>query len=335
MFWLDNARVIAIFTVILLHVSVGGYHGEAGTLLWYYTTGTDVLVRCCVPLFVMVSGSLLLESHGTESLKDFYKKRMAKVLVPILLWSMFYIVWGYFRENVQEDFTVSYVIQKFASGKPYYHLWYMYMLLGLYAFTPVFRVIVTHLKMKELMFFVALTFGIKTIHAYYEAAYVGESNLFLTWFLTYVPFYFMGYIVRHYELPVSTAKLSLWALFLAILGPTLACYIMQNVEGGLTAYFFNNLNLMNIIWAVSAMFLLRRLEKPLFGEKLTANLAKWTFGIYLLHMVPLAYIHDAEGFWSMVSPYAYTPLFSLAVFVSTALLTWALSHVPVLKKTIS
>ncbi|MFA4846310.1 MAG: acyltransferase, partial [Patescibacteria group bacterium] len=272
--------------------------------------------------------------HKTESLADFYKKRFSRILVPILVWSLFYIVWGYFHEDVKQDFTFSYVIEKLASGKPYYHLWFMYMLMGLYFFTPVFRAIVARLKTSELVFFIALTFGIEAIQAYYEAMYVGESNLFLTWFLTYVPFYFTGYLVRYTELPLSTGKLALVVLAFGVLEPTLAClgalYLPDQA-----GYFYKNLNLMNILFSVSLMFLFRRMTRPLLGEKITPVLAPLTFGIYLMHMVPLAYLHRLDNtMWAAVSPYLYTPLFSLIVLVVTAIVAYGFSRTPVLKRTL-
>ena len=333
MVWLDNVRIIAIFTVILLHVSTGvTWQSEAGSALWAYTTSMDVLVRCCVPLFVMISGALLLDPTKSESLLDFYKKRFSKILIPVLFWSLLYIVWGYFREDIQEEFTLSYVIRRLASGKPYYHLWFMYMLMGLYFFTPVFRAIVAHLKKGELIFFVVLVFAIETIQAMYEAWYVGESNLFLTWFLTYVPFYFMGYIVRHYDLPFSTRQVGLGVLCLAALSAGLACFIAIAVPDGTVGYFYKNLSATNILFSVGLMYLLRRMDFPMLGEKVTKPLAGLTFGIYFLHMIPLAYLHDLSGFWAMISPYAYSPLFSLIAMIITAALVWVISHIPYVRR---
>lgn len=335
MVWLDNARIFAIFVVIILHASVGvPWQSETGSTLWMYTTSMDVLVRWCVPVFVMISGALLLDPTKKESLGDFYKKRFSKILIPVLFWSLVYIVWGYFREDVQEEFTPSYVIKKLASGKPYYHLWFMYMLMGLYFFTPVFRAVVAHLKTKELVFFIALTFGIEAIQAAYEAWYVGESNLFLTWFLTYVPFYFAGYVIRHNDLPVSTGKLSLGVLGIAIVTAVLANTITLNMPSGEGWYFYKNLNFMNIFLALGLMFLFKRMDKPLLGEKLTAGVASLTFGIYLVHMIPLAYLHDMKAVWGMLSHYVYVPVFSFAVLVVSAALVWVLCRIPYLKRTL-
>ncbi len=335
MTWLDNARILAIFAVIFVHVSVGvPWHSEPGSFLWLYGSSFDVLVRWCVPVFVMVSGALLLAPHDNESLGDFYKKRMSRVLIPILFWSLLYIVWGYFRENVQEPFTLSYVVGKLASGKPYYHMWFMYMLLGLYLFTPVFRAIIAKLTTRELVFFIGVAFAIDAVQTMYEAWYVGESNLFLTWFLTYVPYYLTGYLVRYHDLQISTRKLALIAVGMAIITPAALYVVNMTTQHGEAAYFFKNLSVTNIFLSLSLIFLLRRMDFPLLGAKLTPAVAKLTFGIYLLHMIPLAYLHDLQGFWGMFSPYIYIPAFSLATLVVTAGLVWIIGRVPYLRRTI-
>jgi len=282
---------------------------------------------------VIISGALLLDMPKNESLMDFYKKRFSRIFIPIMFWSLLYIVWGYHRENVQEDFTLSYVIQKIASGKPYYHLWFMYMLMGLYAFTPALRAVCAMLKAKELTFFIVLMFAIEAIQAYYEARYVGESNLFLTWFLTYLPFYMTGYLVRHYDVPLSTGKMALLVLAIAATTPVLTYTIATNMPEH-AGYFYKNLNLMNILLAVSLMFLLKRFTKPMLGEKITGTVATLTFGIYLLHMIPLAYLHDLQEFWAMFSPFLYAPLFSLTVMIVTAIPVWLITKTPYLKRVV-
>ena len=333
--WLDNARILAIFAVIFVHVSVGvPWQAEAGSPLWIYGMSIDALVRWCVPMFVMVSGALLLEPHADESLRDFYKKRVSRVLIPLLFWSLLYIVWGYFRENVQEEFSLTYVVKKLASGKPYYHMWFMFMLAGLYVFTPVFRAVVAGLKTRQLVFFIAMSFGIAAIQSLYEAWYVGESNLFLTWFLIYVPFFLMGHVVRHHDLPISTGKLAVVTACFAVLVSVSLCTVSLNTSHGEAGYFFKNLNILNIFLSVSLAFLFKRMTTPLLGDKLTAAVAPLTFGIYLLHMIPLAYLHDQKEFWGMFSPYVYIPAFSFATLVVTTALVWLISRVPYVRKVV-
>ena len=152
--WLDNIRVFACILVIASHI-VGQFFvsppftPDNETFAWssFYT----VLVRVSIPLFFMISGALLLPVRDTTG--QFLKKRFTRVLFPFLLWSAFYTVFPWSYETLTGDsfhsvFPLSRVSPdletmgtnllliplKFSVG---IHLWYLYVLMGLYLFLPV------------------------------------------------------------------------------------------------------------------------------------------------------------------------------------------------------
>src|SRR3989304_5868153 len=85
MIWLDNARISAIFAVVLLHVAYGVViENDIGTNYWWFANIFDSSARWCVPVFVMISGALLLDSSKNEDSLTFYKKRLSRILLPVL-----------------------------------------------------------------------------------------------------------------------------------------------------------------------------------------------------------------------------------------------------------
>ncbi|MDQ6971139.1 MAG: acyltransferase family protein, partial [Mariprofundaceae bacterium] len=84
MIWLDNSRVLAVFAVILVHVSDGFVsHYPMGSEYWWIGNIYDSAVRWCVPVFVMISGALLLDPAKHENLNTFYRKRFSRICIPI------------------------------------------------------------------------------------------------------------------------------------------------------------------------------------------------------------------------------------------------------------
>jgi surface polysaccharide O-acyltransferase-like enzyme len=84
----DYMRVLATLSVILLHCA-GDYLyqfklGEMDVTRWWICNIYDSSVRWCVPVFVMLSGVLLLRPKKVESIPDFLKKRMMRVFIPFL-----------------------------------------------------------------------------------------------------------------------------------------------------------------------------------------------------------------------------------------------------------
>ena len=94
MIWLDNARIAAILAVVILHSAVSGVvDTDLGSGYWWAGNLYSAFSRWCVPVFVMISGALLLSPARQESLGTFYRKRMSRVLWPFLFWSAFFLGW--------------------------------------------------------------------------------------------------------------------------------------------------------------------------------------------------------------------------------------------------
>ena len=103
--WLDLLRLVAILMVIAAH-SVDIYNAtpqeDSSAGFWGGFIGS--MVRPCVPLFAMMTGMLLLPI--TKNAKDFYRKRIPRILFPMLLWSVIYNLVPWFTGVVGADKSV-------------------------------------------------------------------------------------------------------------------------------------------------------------------------------------------------------------------------------------
>src|SRR5947209_18818104 len=80
--YLDVLRAAAIFLVLLTHTAAPVLKASPlGSVNWLAACIYNAASRCCVPLFVMISGALLLEPGKTESLGAFFRKRVLKVVI--------------------------------------------------------------------------------------------------------------------------------------------------------------------------------------------------------------------------------------------------------------
>ncbi|MBR5541213.1 MAG: acyltransferase family protein [Bacteroides sp.] len=164
MVWCDAIRLLAFFMLLCCHAADPFYaaaaYASSGSSLdpelvqWGVRWGS--LVRPCVPLFVMLTGVLSLPVKG--SMESFYKKRIPRVFFPFLIWSVLYYFTPWFTGLLGLDSSV--VIKLFSWAEsdsqalsdglvnvariPYAfsfiacHMWYIYMLIGLYLYLPIF-----------------------------------------------------------------------------------------------------------------------------------------------------------------------------------------------------
>lgn len=159
--YLDLIRFVAMVMVAICHAcdpfNAGATYGagevDEEMFLWGGVWGS--CVRACVPLFVMVTGALCLDTH--RSLQHFWMKRISRVLWPFLLWSVVYNLFPFFvriagcPESTVYDFFVwasnpsgdlGVCLRRvaeipFAFDNLACHMWYVYMLIGLYLVIPI------------------------------------------------------------------------------------------------------------------------------------------------------------------------------------------------------
>lgn len=92
LFYLDVARVLAIFGVAAIH-NWSLLHAIApGTRAWWAVDVLFTFGRWAVPVFVMISGGLLLRPGRKEGALEFYKRRLWRIGIPSVVWIAAYFV---------------------------------------------------------------------------------------------------------------------------------------------------------------------------------------------------------------------------------------------------
>jgi surface polysaccharide O-acyltransferase-like enzyme len=135
--WADVCRVVAIFGVIVIHACGAKLYsfGKIPESEWLQANFLDSLVRCSVPLFVMLSGALLLNKNAHLIVPFHIFKRITKVLIPLFFWNILYLL--YVAQFTQQHVDWWSMFRQ----APMYHLWFVYMLIGLYLLLPIFQAV--------------------------------------------------------------------------------------------------------------------------------------------------------------------------------------------------
>ena len=104
--WIDNLRILATISVIFLHVSSPLLYNFEGKedLNWWTGNIYDGTVRFCVPVFVMLTGSLMLSKD--YDLNDFLKIKLMRIIIPFLFWSVIYILYGLVSKFLIEGYWI-------------------------------------------------------------------------------------------------------------------------------------------------------------------------------------------------------------------------------------
>lgn len=226
----DLLRVLATIAVIVLHISAGWLGQTAvGSTEWTVLCTYDALVRWSVPMFVMLSGAFLLDPKKSVNLRDIFFKYILRVLVALLVWGSFYALLDYGHSNWH--FTWAGIKSAFGyvlRSQTHYHLWFLYMIIGLYLVTPILRAFVRGASRGTFHWFFALTFVVCSLLPTLQSLWPSQISLPMAWLnkldihlvLGYVGYYVAGYYLKNYTL----GRLAEFILYiLGILGTASPC----------------------------------------------------------------------------------------------------------------
>jgi len=317
--WADVLRFIAMFMVISVHCTDPFNISAAARLnpeynFWGTIYGS--ILRPCVPLFVMLTGMLLLPVK--QEIGPFYKKRILRVLFPFLIWSVLYDLFPWFTGvlNLNPSVITSFFV--YAGTAPSQalvdslknilmipfnftpfctHMWYIYLLIGLYLFMPVFSAWIKDATDKHKRLYLSL-WGI-TLFMPYVSEYLSRY-LFgaCPWNGRFDMFYyfagFNGYLLLgHYLSKGNSWSISKTVLISGILF-SIGYVITYTGFGRMVAdpksteeqieLFFLYCT-PNVVLMTIAVFLLVQKIKITnsFWVNTFAHLTKYGFGIYMVH----------------------------------------------------
>jgi surface polysaccharide O-acyltransferase-like enzyme len=341
----DLIRTFAIVLVVVLHaaseqVSVASQMSPQGVALWWTANIYNSLSRPAVPLFVMLSGALLLQpAKFGEPLKVFFKKRLNRIAVPFLFWSAAYFVWRAFVNG--EVLSAGSIFQGLLSG-PYVHFWFLYMIFGLYLLTPVLRVVVAHVDRSVFSFFMVLWFlgtGVVPLFNIFSPVNF-NADIFL--FIGWVGYFLLGtYVLKMHVRSDALLLLLAGGFAWTIVGT----YLLVGTKGELYSHFFYNVYSFSMIASSFALFLLlaavpaNALETRFpRGNRLLRVISVNTLPIYLFHVMVMDALQNGYfGFQislATMNPALEVPLISVLTLIITLGVIVPLKKIPILKRLI-
>jgi surface polysaccharide O-acyltransferase-like enzyme len=184
--YIDRLRVLASMAVILIHVTLGSLETLTPFgLLWWTGHWICLINQWAVPIFVMISGALLLNpEHHVDSPIHFYKKRFQKLGWPLLFWTTVYFAIRRFLDH--EPVTAGYILDHLAQADPPYHTYFLFLMVGLYLVTPVLRTLVQNTSSSQRQGLIMILFTLSSGYALANAWFWGNGRFLLSFFVPYV-----------------------------------------------------------------------------------------------------------------------------------------------------
>ena len=319
--YFDWIRLFAMLAVIYMHAASSFLRGQI-TPGWHAANLLTALSFTAVPLFFMISGALLLSDERTTDVKLLFRRRLPRVLLPLLVFSVIAVLWVKYRDGQTAEKAVQSLLM--GLNKPVYrHLWYSYTLAGLYLVSP-FLYRMVHGLDEKLERYLLLLLGAVVLLDMIAAFVPADSKPFLRWkiaedlklFGGHMFAFLLGYYLyrtkrRFRPGLLIAAALLIWAVI------TVGTWCSYRKTGDYIGGFLAQNGGWELLLA-ACLFLSAKqlLDRPRRVQELPG--ISLAMPIYLSHNLILSFLN-----WKYLKPDRFLEV--VALWVLTAVLSWTVS----------
>jgi surface polysaccharide O-acyltransferase-like enzyme len=288
----DLIRAVAIVGVVLLHCTMDP--PPVFGAQWWLSTALQGASRASIPLFVLLSGYLLLP-RAPEEPAVFWGKRVRKLVIPLAVWSGIYLAWRHWHYG--EPLAYSLVLGPLAGQPAYYHLWYFYLVLGLMMFVPWLRRVVSFQASPAWGGFALVWLASLTAVPLAHQVFGGGIQAEYFTVTGYGGYFLVGGALATLQLNARQLRLLTAAAALALAATIGGTRLLTSLAGMRTTTLFDFTKPNTAVAAVSLFAVICCRPAPLrlnpMCRWLVARLSEACLGIYVLH--PLVLELGGEG----------------------------------------
>ena len=329
---LSAMRSLACVGIVILHTVFAANEYFAGSI----SAGENLACRMvennmmwAVPFFVMVTGVLQLDPAKTLTLRKLYGRYVLRILIALVACCLIFRIFDMAMDG--EPFTLSGLLQFFTeliTARCWGHLWYLYLLIGIYVLLPFYRKLTEHCSDRELVYllgaYLLFVSVIPTIEGFglHIGFYISES-------IIYPLYLFAGHMIYTRRLAIS-ARPGLLMLAAGTACILILDYAKYGLSINVPAELFGYASPVVIVQTLGAFALLcKGWTCPAACSRILQVFDGCSFGIYLIHMAFIRILFRYMGF----DPFgagsgAMLALIVFGILVVSFAVTWVLRKIP-------
>ena len=327
LYWISNLRVFATIMVILIHTAGGAlFHFKDMPQSWWVANFIGGFGRFTVPVFVMISGALLL---GKEiEFFSFIQKRFLRVWIPFTIWVIIYVLYHNYFETKPYAFQTA-LTQYFTGGNHLYgHLWFVYMILGLYLITPLLNKWLLNASDIQINILLGFCFTMScVVHLIKRPLGIFVPND-LQNFGGYIGYFVAGYVLKNKQINIP----KFWYLLVFVISYLVlifGTYYLVRTTGKFDAFFYDYFSPSVFPMSISIFMFFKESFNNDFLPKLINPLDKFSFGIYLCHLQIITILSRKFSLnWAWNPPILGIFTHAALTLIIALTLIWALSKLP-------
>lgn len=292
--YISLASALSCIAVVLLHTNEC-FWGDPGEKYWFSANIIESICYFAVPVFFMIPGVTLLDFYDRYTLKEYLIKRIRKTVVPYVAWSLLGLAYQIYiiRTIDSQVVNLRYIVDGLFTGSLVSVYWFFIPLFSVYLSIPLLalvpgdkrREVFRYLVFAGLLFNIACPF---IINVFDFNLHFPLSVGVVSGYLIYV---MIGWLIDDDQIS-AVMKAAIYTLaVLGFLVHLIGTYKVSVAAGEVLRTYKGYLTLPCVFYCIGAFLLMRqkggRMMKNKAVYRIVNILSKYTFAIYLLHLLVL------------------------------------------------
>lgn len=331
--YFDILNIIACIAVCYLHCN-GGVHGFSNTRLWKECLVIEVLCYFAVPIFVMLSGATLLKYRDRYTTKEYFIKRIQKVLIPWVIWSLIiYII-------SNKNFNLLNFANSFIYGKIETVYWFFSLIIYLYCLIPVLSVLTQKEEYRKTMWgIVVFIFLIQSVlQPILKMIHIPFPTIlnYMTGQNAYIIYLLLGYLLSTTNLNKKRRLIAYTLAIMAIITRYTYTMFTSINTGKLNQDSWGYTAFTGLFLAVGIFIFIQNIDWKNIFNKLKINpkniskLTSCSFGVYLIHILIRSKIILFLGI--NTQSYFSRLIFPIILYAICVMIVYIIKKIPILKR---
>ena len=331
--YFDILNIIACLSVLFLHMN-GIVHQYENIRAWKTALIFEVICYWAVPIFIMLSGATLLNYREKYDTKTFFKKRLSKILIPWIIWSMIIYVIN------TKSFNILNFVKDFLYCRIEGVYWFFPLILFLYCVIPVLSILTQKEEnrnlLKGIVIFIFIFKGI--IGPLCSVLDIKIPNIFEPFFEIngYIMLLVLGYLLSTTEIK-KNKRVCIYILgIISAITMYSHIYIKSIQEGAINRKLSGYCTAITVLMASAVFLFIKNINWEKIFNKIQLNpkaisiIASCSFGIYLIHVLIMTKLTKALNF--NVYSIWYRTLGTIALYLICLAIVYIIKKIPILKK---
>ncbi len=299
----------------------------------------DKLIHWAVPIFVMISGAVFLNKNKSLSIKNMYIKYIKRLFVNLVTWSIIYSLFRFILKQLTiKGLLFSIIFEQYS------HLWYLFMMIGLYMVFPLLKALLDNINKKKLEYLLLLWIIFQILIPeilrlpILERFSIDYGRFNFTFPMGYIGYAILGMYLDKYNIgKKKTISIAICTIiFILIEQIVLYPQLVKLKETHKILANVNNFSIAIFMLAITIFLITKEIVKKInIPEKynnIILKLSSYTYGIYLVHNLFIILLtYNNINLFTLLNPYLMTLILDIIVILLSIILVFFIKKIKLLK----